>query len=276
MERTKIAGIVLVRNEDLFVRQAVENIAAFCDTLILCDHASTDGTRGILADLAATLPNATLHAIRDPADSHGLVKEYAGSATWVFGADGDEIYDPAGLMRMRERLLRGEFSDAWAVFGNVLNVTELDLASREAAGHLSPPCRSMTKLYNFAAIDAWDGFCPERLHGGTPRFREGYSALSRCALNETTPWEAADFRCLHVCFLRRSSLDSEESVRANLMEIQGGSRLSRVAQWLRGLLGVRPRVRWKNERYRRGPLTRVPTDGFFREHAGARKDLTAP
>lgn len=263
METCKIIGIVLVHNEDLFVRQAVENIACFCDTLILCDHQSTDGTKTILGELAARLPHAELHQIRDPAESHHLLKKFAGTNAWVFGADGDEIYDPAGLMRMRNRLLRGEFSDSWAVFGNVLNVTALDPTGRHAAGHLSPPCRSMTKLYNFVAIDSWDGFCPERLHGGTPRFRKGYSALSRCALNESVAWEDADFRCLHLCFVRRSSSDTEESVRANLMEIQGGSRLSRIMARVYSLLGIPRRPKWKNERYRRGPVVRVSAESFF-------------
>ncbi len=261
--RPMIVGIVLVRNEDRFVGQAVKNIAAFCDELILCDHHSTDGTVEILKRLADGIPHAELHAIRDPSESHDLVKRYAGTDTWVFGVDGDEIYDPAGLERMRRRLLDGEFRDSWMVFGNVLNVEELDSQAGTAAGYASPPCRSMTKLYNFAAISSWDGFCPERLHGGSPVFREGFSALSRCGLHESVGWEESDLRCLHVCFVRRSSQDTEESVRANLMEIQGGTRLSRVAQWLRGLVGIRPRIRWKNERYRRGPLIRVPTDGFF-------------
>jgi len=263
MKSAQIIGIVLVRNEDLFTGQAVKNITSFCDKIILCDHRSTDGTTKILEDLTAVIPHAELHKIRDPADSHLLLKKYAGTPAWVFGVDGDEIYDPAGLARLRTRLLRGEFSDSWAVFGNVLNVTELDPAGRHAAGHLSPPCRSMTKLYNFAAIDSWDGFCPERLHGGTPRFRKGYSALSRCALNESVAWEDADFRCLHLCFLRRSSSDTGESVRANLMEIQGGSRFSRITTRIAAILGISKKPKWKNERYRRGRVVRVTTECFF-------------
>lgn len=268
MGSTKIVGIVLVRNEDLFIAQAVRNIASFCDALILCDHQSTDGTTKILEDLASAIPHAELHKIRDPAESHHLLKKFAGTTTWVLGVDGDEIYDSARLMIMRKRLLSGEFSNSWVVFGNVLNVTELDRASLVAAGHLSPPCRSMTKLYNFAAIDSWDGFCPERLHGGSPRFRNGFSELSRCALNESVAWEDADFRCLHVCFLRRSSLDAEKSVRANLMEIQGGSRLSRITARLFTWFGISRRPKWKNERYRRGPVVRVPIEGFFPDATG--------
>lgn len=260
----KIVGIVLVRNEDRFVGQAVKNIAAFCDELILCDHHSTDGTVDILKRLAGEIPHATFHAIRDPSESHDLVKCYAGTDTWVFGVDGDELYDPAGLARMRQRLLDGKFRDSWMVFGNVLNVEVLDDPPGTATGYASPPCRSMTKLYNFAAIDSWDGFCPERLHGGTPVFREGFSALSRCGLHESVSWDESDLRCLHVCFVPRSSLDAGAAVRANLMEIQGGTRLTRMTRWLRRLLGLRPPAQWKNERYRRGPLIPVAMEGFFK------------
>ncbi len=47
-ETPTIVGIVLVRNEDLYVKQAVSNIARFCDRIILCDHQSADTTPAIL------------------------------------------------------------------------------------------------------------------------------------------------------------------------------------------------------------------------------------
>lgn len=259
----QIVGIVLARNEDIFLRRAVTNAAAFCDHWIFADHGSRDGTPGIFRELANTLPAAIFHPIRNPADSHAFLRPLAGTNTWVFGLDGDEIYDPVGLARMRMRILSGEFSSAWMILGNVLNVTELDPNEESAAGHTSPPCRSMTKLYNFAAIDSWDGYCPERLHGGTPRFREGYSEAGRRALQESVAWENADFRCLHVCFLPRSSRDPAGAARANLMEIQGGTRLSRFTRRIGAALGLSRPSEWKDDRYRRGPLVRVSTKGFF-------------
>ena len=36
--------VVLVRNEDLYVEQAIRNVAAFCDRIHVADHMSTDGT----------------------------------------------------------------------------------------------------------------------------------------------------------------------------------------------------------------------------------------
>jgi len=260
---SRIIGIVLVKNEDLFLRQAVMNASAFCDHWIFADNGSDDSTPEILADLASSLPSAEVHTLRDPAKSHRLLEPFAGSDTWIFGLDGDEIYDAGGLERLRARLLAGEFSHSWMVLGNVLHVERLDAEEKAAFGYATPPCRSMTKLYNFAAIDSWGGYCPERLHGGTPRFRDGYSAGNRTALHEITRWEEADFRCLHVCFLRRSSKDPDDRVRSNLMDTQGGTRLSRLANRIAAFLGWGRNPKWKNERYRRGPIVRVSTEGFF-------------
>ena len=47
MAQQQIVGVVLVRNEDLRVGQAVKNVAAFCDRIILADHGSSDGTPAI-------------------------------------------------------------------------------------------------------------------------------------------------------------------------------------------------------------------------------------
>ena len=45
--------------------------------------------------------------MRRTGDSHALVEGYAGTDTWVFGVDGDELYDPAGLTAFRAQLLDG-------------------------------------------------------------------------------------------------------------------------------------------------------------------------
>lgn len=263
MSEPRIVGIVLARNEDLFVGRAVRNAAAFCDEWILCDHGSTDRTGAVLEDLASELPSARLHRISHPRESHELLKRFCGTNTWVFGVDGDEIYDPAGLVRMRERLMRGEFHDSWMILGNALHVTALAEDNTTAAGHLSPPCRSMTKLYNFAAIESWDGNCPERLHGGEPVFREGYSAAARRNLHEETDWDGADFRCLHLCFLPRSSRDAPGAVRRNIMETYGSSRREAwMNAWKRFFSG-KPDSKWKNDRYRRGPEVRVDARPFL-------------
>ncbi len=262
MGALQITGIVLARNEERYVETAVRNAATFCDRMLLCDHKSADRTPEILRSLAGSLPDAAFHRLDHPRESHELLKPLCGTDAWVFAVDGDEIYDPAGLWRLRPRILRGEFADSWMLFGNVLNVTQLAPDHSAAAGHLAPPCRSMTKLYNFAAVESWEGNCPERLHGGTPRFRPGFAATDRRYLHEEVAWESADFRCLHLCFLPRSSHDTT-GVRRNIMETYGSGRRDALRLALRRIFRGRAASDWKNDRYRRGPEVSVEAARFF-------------
>lgn len=263
MSALRIIGIVLARNEDLFVAQAVRNAAAFCDEWILCDHGSTDRTAAVFRELTSEFPNAHAHQISHPRESHDLLKPFCGTSTWVFGVDGDEIYDAEGLRRLRERILSGEFANDWMLLGNVLHVTALAEDRMTATGHLSPPCRSMTKLYNFAAIESWDGDCVERLHGGAPVFREGFSENLRRNLHEETDWDSSDFRCLHLCFLPRSSSHDRGDVRLNIMETYGAPRLQRWGNAIRTWCGFDVPASWKKQKYRRGPEVTVDARPFF-------------
>ena len=265
MSAPRIVGISLVRNEDLFVGTAVSNAAAFCDELYVADHGSTDQTGMILRRLASEKPNIHLRTVRHPAESQELIRHFAGSRTWIFGVDGDEIYEPERLTRLRGRILSGAFDKHWMVFGNVLHVTKLDERRRTASGHLAPPCRSMTKLYNFNAIEEWKGYTPERLHGGTIRFRAGYSGDHRRMLHEEVSWNEADFRCLHLCFLKRSSRDRENAVRRNIIETFGPTRWHTLWYALSALIGIKKTAEWKRSRYMRGPETTVAAETFFPE-----------
>jgi glycosyltransferase involved in cell wall biosynthesis len=182
----RIVGIFLGRNEERFAERVIRNAGDFCDEMLLVDHGSEDRTGEILRGLAKGSGGRWKYfSVTHPRESHDLIAGYAGSETWIFAVDGDEVYDPAGLRRMRGRLLAGEFAGDWCIFGNVLNVRELDREVGVARGHLAPPCRSMTKLYNFAAIEAWDGPCLERLHGGTVRYRAGFGERSRRELQHS-------------------------------------------------------------------------------------------
>lgn len=258
MAKAEIAGIVLVRNEDLHVERAVRNAARFCDRMILCDNGSRDGTPEILRGLASELPRASFHALSHPRESHELVKPLCGTNTWVFGVDGDEIYDPAGLAFLRERILGGEFDRVWRMKGNVLHVTEL--GEGFARGHAAPPSRSITKLYNFSAIRAWDGNTVERLHGGLIAFAEGWNDAMKRNLQDEVPWGDSPLRCLHLCFLPRSSRDrASTGARANIMETYGAG----WRGWAARLIGGSSSARWKHEHYRRGPEVRVDARAFF-------------
>lgn len=262
LEPPRIVGVVLVQNEDVFVERAVRNIAAFCDTLLLCDDRSTDRTSGILRGLAEEIPHASFHPLTHPSQSHDLLKPFAGTRTWVFGVDGDEIYDPSGLEVFRQRLHSGEFDALWRMKGNVLHCQELE--SGRARGHAAPPSRSITKLYNFAAIASWDGDTVERLHGGTIRFQPGFDDAMKRNLQDELDWDASPLRCLHLCFLPRSSRETAgPPVRENIMEIHRGGLRGKLRRLANRLLGRGTPSRWKREHYCCGPLLKVETALFF-------------
>lgn len=263
-DEARIVGIVLVRNEDRFVRTAVANVVDFCDELLLVDHGSTDGTGEILRALAASAPEKIrLHAIRDPRESHELLKRFAGTRTWVFAVDGDEIYDPAGLARFRPRLLGGEFDAYWTVVGNSLHCDFLDKRAGRAAGFLAPPSRSVTKLFNFAAIDRWNGDTPERLHGGRPEFRPGYRGDAKRQLKDEAAWTESPFRCLHACFVPRSSLDREDGAASRLNIMERRERWGRLRRLAARLVGRSASSDWKRERYMRGERIEADVADFF-------------
>ena len=256
-----------MHNEDLFVEQAIRNVSAFCDRIHAFDHASTDETWHVLCGLAAELPQLDVRRTAHAAESHRLIEPYAGTSTWVFGVDGDELYDPARLVGFRERLVAGAYDHVFKIASNVLNCVELDLAQATATGYLSPPSRSITKLYNFAAIASWAGDGSERLHGGQIVFRPGYDERAVDNIGERIPWEETPLRCLHACFLRRSSSDPEDGaarIRPILEEtgLHDRTLLGAVKRRLRGRRRPKSSA-WKRDKYMRGELTTVDASPFF-------------
>ena len=270
-----VVGSVLVRNEDVFVEQAIRNAARFCDRIHAVDHMSSDRTTEILRYLADEFDHLDVRRARHARVSQEVLEQYMGTDTWVLRVDGDELYDPRGLGRMRERLEAGEHAGVFRVLGNVLHAVEVDAGEKTAAGYLSPPSRPISALYNLAALESWSG-SPERLHAGDPRFRPGYGWQSIERLYEHFSWDESPLRCLHVCFVRRSSLDDEETIRHNLGEL---------GTYRRGALGTAEQVvrrvarrpagdpkqvamrasgtAWKQEKYRRGEVVTVDASPFF-------------
>jgi hypothetical protein len=253
-----------VRNEDRFIEQAIRNVVDFCDRIHAVDHVSTDRTWDVLRALAEEYDHLDVRRVKHAGESHQVIEPYAGSSTWVFGVDGDELYDPARLAGFRAELLAGAYDRAFKVASNVVNCVELDQEGGTATGYLSPPSRSITKLYNFAALEAWHGDGAERLHGGTTVFRPGWDESSVDNIGERTPWEDTPLRCLHMCFLPRSSADTGPTNRPILEETTLHDR-----SW-RGALKRALRRRhvpgestWKREKYMRGDLVTVDAAPFF-------------
>ena len=263
MSKPRIVGIMLVRDEDRFVERALRNALDFCDAIHVADHQSTDRTPEILAALAAEAPKLDVRRIREPRESNELLQPYVSTPTWIFGIDGDELYDPSGLAKLREDLFAGRFDPWWVVFGNVLNCDEIDLERRTANGYLAPPCRSMTKLYNFRMLRALDPTAPQRLHShrGRDVFHEPHHALLRYDWYKEIAWEGAYFRCLHACFLPRSSSDSARGARENVSESLQPMR--RFKSFANRLLGRKSASDYKREKYMRGPRVTVEASPFF-------------
>jgi hypothetical protein len=264
----EIVGIVLVRNEDVYVEQAIRNMAAFCDRIHAVDHVSTDGTWQILRALERDYPQLDARLSHHAGDSHALFEPYAGTETWVFGVDGDELYDPARLAGFRNELLGGIYDRVFKIASNVLNCVDVDRKLGSATGYLSPPSRSITKLYNFAAIDEWKGDGAERLHGGSIAFRDGYHERSVDNIGERLAWEDTPLRCLHACFVQRSTTEEPRSgavyARPILEEtqLQDRSRVGALKRMLRRR-GMPEASAWKREKYMRGDLVTVDASPFF-------------
>jgi hypothetical protein len=267
----QVVSISLVRNEDRFVRQALLNVAGFCDRLLVADHMSTDGTSELLRELVRELDHLEVQRVRHSAASHEMIKSLAGTDTWVLCVDGDELYDPAGLERFRTELEDGAFDDVFRVRPAAVHCDELDEVRSLASGYPSPPSRPVVGLLNFAAIDAWTEVATERLHGGEVAFRAGFGWGSWRHLGEERGWDGSAFRDLHLGFVHRSSADDGSPSRPNLAESGAYRRdavgvLERRARRLVGRpLGRADDVQtWKAEKYRRGERVTVDASPFLR------------
>lgn len=271
--RVRIVGSVLVRNEDAFVETAIRNVVAFCDRIHVVDHHSTDRTWSVVRSLAREFDTLDVRRSRFAGDSHRALEPYAGTPTWVLGVDGDELFDPGALARLRDILVAGGHEDVFRIKAHVLSCDELDWQAAIARGYLAPPSRPVTKLFNFGAIESWRG-APERLHAGEIVYRPGFHWESRRDFATTSDWDTDHLRCLHTCFLRRSSRESETDVgwRENLDETR---------KFRRGMSGTLIRMirrpapspgaakvaqlssTWKREWYRRGDRVSVDATAFI-------------
>jgi hypothetical protein len=158
-------------------------------------------------------------------------------------------------------MLAGEWRRWWVVFGNVLNCDALDESTRIAGGWMAPPCRSMTKLYNFAAVERLDPATKHRLHGRYDVFNPGWHPVeSRYELYKEIAWAEAELRCLHTCWMPRSSRDAAPA-RRNVTESLGLRNRLRGA--IARLFGRSPASDYKQEKYRRGEHVTVDASAFF-------------
>jgi hypothetical protein len=156
----------------------------------------------------------------------------------------------------------------------VLHCDAVQHDRRRASGWLAPPARSSTKLYNFAALETWEGTVPQRLHGGNPIFRGSQGWDKVRFLREDYGWQESPFRCLHTCFLPRSSRQPDALVaRQTISELDSASRAERLAARLGALAGRPAQSAWKLDRYRQGSYATVDAEGFFARRGSCSVDI---
>ena len=264
---SRIVGIFLVRDEEYFIAWSLKNVVNFCDRIIVLDNESVDRTAQIVNKIREEHSHIELIKVANANNTQKYLKNYFGTETWVLGVDGDEIHDPAGLARMRNRIKSGEFDDYWSISSRYLHVTNVDLKNSLVSGFTSPPAKAGLKLFNFNAIDNWDSKWRkrERLHGKGLVFRNGYSKDHTYRFSHEISWDCSDFRCLHLCFFRRSPLDNlaftvhKNSSRKNPAE----SRRLRVITRKLGQIGSCSND-YRKKRYARGNIATFCLNDFNR------------
>jgi hypothetical protein len=206
----------------------------------------------------------SLHRVRRAGEANLYLRPYVGEPVWVLGVDGDDLYEPDRLAGLRAAILRGDFDAFESVKGNALHCVALDPASGTASGYPAPPARTITKLRNFAALESWTGRTVEHLYGGERRLKAEFAGSPVCVLGEQYSWQDSPFRCLHVCFLPRSSRQpATQTTRRSAIEAIGLGRRERARAAILTALGRPPESGWKLDKYRQGELVTVDDVGGF-------------
>lgn len=265
--RARIVGITLVKNEDLHIERVIENVINFCDLLIVLDNYSWDRTWPIIKRLAGKYKHLKAKRIANSLKSHGYLERFAGTRTWVFGVDGDEVYDPSGLGKLRAKILSGKYDKYWRIWGYTLHCIALNSKKGLARGYLSPAAKSVTKLYNFSFLKSWREDHAERLHGTNIRFKKQYPEKKRANYRffSEYSWDKSWLRCLHFGFLKRSSLDKSNTSKGRLGPTQASSFLFRSVNFLRNILFHRKigGSYYKLSKYQQGPIIVKKIKGFL-------------
>ena len=261
---TKIIGIVLVKNEDIYIQQALQNVLDFCDKVLVLDNNSTDRTYQILDALQRQhSEKIELHKIENALDSHGFIENYANTDTWIFAIDGDELYDSQQLKKFRAEIFSGKYNNYWKIFGNCIHVKIIDQQAKTVTGYMAPPSRSITKLYNFNAITAWKEHT-ERLHGTEMKFKENFNTETVLLLHDLYSWEQSPFRCLHMCFVQRSSTE-DRGGKMRLNPLENLKPYFPILNIVRNLMQGKFSIQssYKLRKYQRGPLTKMSYTDFI-------------
>jgi len=194
----KIVGMIVVRDDELYLQQACENVLDFCDEITILEDGSHDSTPDICRALEKAHDKVTFKQIKKVQDSHSHVAQYHGKDVWVFGVDGDELYDVEGLKIVREELYAGKYIENFILRGWFLHVFEK--TGNIVRGYPGPPSYIPTKLFNFKKIISWKNtknvcFSGKRVLTDEVEYH----------FADKFGWEDSPLRCLHMRFIPRSS-----------------------------------------------------------------------
>lgn len=222
---SKIVVISLFKNEEVFLKQALHNIVEFADEIILIDNESVDASQKIAIKFGSENDHVQYIIEPNAHDTNKYLEEYVGTDTWVLGVDGDELYNPQQLNELRDLIEAGTFADNNRIIGHTINPLFKSKNSSAFMCTQSPEARSIVKLYNFQHITKVPK--GERLHGEYEWSHQNTLDLTK------EPIEKSILTCCHMCFFRRSPLDTE--VPRSAPEGHGGP-MYKVANYKRGSL----------------------------------------
>ena len=209
-EVASIVGVCLIRNEEYFTTWALMNVMEFCDHILVMDNYSDDLTGEILRIISKNYPHVETIQVRDPNDTHDLLEGYFGTNTWMLKIDGDEIYDPQGLSKFRTELLAsgGKYNQQRGIGSMMVHVADIDFSNSRFSGYVIGGDRPQNGfILNCNAVKRWVGKA-ERMHAKNPVWHPEFES-GLWHVGENCDWKASDFRCLHMCFWPRSSLDRQ-------------------------------------------------------------------
>ena len=246
----QIIGLCLVKNEEFYIGQVITNIIDFCDKIIVLDNQSEDKTYQIVDNLAREYNSIELVSIADFSESHSFVESYAGTDTWIFGVDGDELYDPQGLKELRAKLLAHEYQSYFMLRGHFFHCIDLDLNEKKAVGYLAPPSNEVTKLFNFSLLSSWKssgkwqrlsakhGTIIPEIYQTIYQSKEVKKKLNYYKLiYRESDWENSCLRCFHLRFIPRTPLEeTNKSInpRLNPTSVQSKANFQERRSYMRG------------------------------------------
>lgn len=210
----------MVKDENIFIQKSIQCISDFVDELLVIDNGSIDDTAQIAQQCGACVFNEP-----DLTKTHNFITPYIGHKdTWVFGVDGDELFDPGGLKKLRVDIDSGMYDGAYQVQGHYLHAEEIKNGT--VTGNMGPPCHTPTKLYNMGNVISWDTDGHHILFLSRPFTHRG--AKARACPDDS--WESSPLRCVHTRFLKRSTKEDEKTIGRRLHgedKLGFGSRIDR-------------------------------------------------